>query len=174
VSTVRRAWLVLAGAVVTTVAGGVAFASTQHVSVFDGVYWAVTTATTVGYGDYTPHGVSGQLIAMAVMLVDIPALAACFALITSEHLVTRGVRWWADHGIAHVRREADAANTVLHDALHARLDDLHSVLDELRQQTGNGLLDSVEQRVDELGSALHGRLDHIEAAVARDNGPEHP
>lgn len=36
-----------------------------------GIYWAVTTMTTVGYGDVTPDTHAGRAIAMAVMIVGI-------------------------------------------------------------------------------------------------------
>lgn len=55
----------------TALAGGAAFASVENVSVGDGIYWAVTTMTTVGYGDITPKTPEGKVIAISVMLVGI-------------------------------------------------------------------------------------------------------
>ena len=43
---------------------------------------SLTTSTTVGYGDVTPHNGAGRVIASAVMLTTIPLLAAVFALVT--------------------------------------------------------------------------------------------
>jgi voltage-gated potassium channel len=67
------------------------FALTQHFAFTTGLYWAITTATTVGYGDITPHNASGRLIASLVMLTTIPLLAAVFALVTGGTAVA-GIR----------------------------------------------------------------------------------
>jgi ABC-type amino acid transport substrate-binding protein len=40
-------------------------------SLRDGVYWAVVTMTTVGYGDKTPKTTSGRMIAIAWMLASV-------------------------------------------------------------------------------------------------------
>jgi voltage-gated potassium channel len=57
-------------AVLTAVAGGAAFASVEKYSVGDGIYWAITTMTTVGYGDITPK-TTGKILAVVVMLIGI-------------------------------------------------------------------------------------------------------
>ncbi len=55
----------------TAVAGGAAFASVEKYSVGDGIYWAITTMTTVGYGDITPKTPEGKILAIGVTLVGI-------------------------------------------------------------------------------------------------------
>jgi voltage-gated potassium channel len=65
-------------AAVTVLGGGAAFAAVekaQHLSAWDGVWWAVTTVTTVGYGDISPQTDAGRIIAIAVMLVGIGFIA---------------------------------------------------------------------------------------------------
>ncbi len=61
-------------------AGAGAFSATQHVSYGTGLYWAITTATTVGYGDVTPKNAAGRAVAAAVMLTTIPLFASAFAM----------------------------------------------------------------------------------------------
>jgi voltage-gated potassium channel len=62
---------------------GLAFAAADHLSAGDGLYWATTTATTVGYGDIVPRGWIAHLLAVGVMLTVIPLFGAAFSLFTS-------------------------------------------------------------------------------------------
>jgi voltage-gated potassium channel Kch len=48
-------------------------------SVGSGLWWAVQTVTTVGYGDHVPTTVSGQLLAALVMLLGIGFLTVITA-----------------------------------------------------------------------------------------------
>jgi voltage-gated potassium channel len=60
------------------IGGGGAFVEAehaQHLSLDDGVWWALTTVTTVGYGDIYPHTGIGRLIAAVVMLSGIGFVA---------------------------------------------------------------------------------------------------
>jgi voltage-gated potassium channel len=69
---------VMAGAVQSTVD------SRDFASFWDGVWWAVVTVTTVGYGDLYPHTVAGRIIAMCVMLLGIGFLAVLTATVASH------------------------------------------------------------------------------------------
>lgn len=73
----------IAAAAVLDAGLGLAFAVADHVSPGDGLYWATTTATTVGYGDLVPRGWAAHLIAVGVMLTVIPLFGAAFSLFTS-------------------------------------------------------------------------------------------
>jgi voltage-gated potassium channel len=49
----------------------------------DGIWWAVVTASTVGYGDISPATPAGRIIAVLLMLVGIGLMSTLAASITS-------------------------------------------------------------------------------------------
>jgi voltage-gated potassium channel Kch len=61
---------------------------TEFPTVGVGLWWAVQTVTTVGYGDVTPKDVGGRLVATLVMLEGTAFIAIVTAVITSS-FVTR-------------------------------------------------------------------------------------
>lgn len=79
--------LILFGVAVALIFGwGILFSVYENVGWMTGLYWAVTTATTVGYGDVTPKAASGHGLAIGCMLTAIPALTGSFGLATSAHI----------------------------------------------------------------------------------------
>ena len=98
----RAALYTIAGAVTFDLIGAVCFAATEHLSVPTSIYWSVTTATTVGYGDITPHTHLGRFISVLVMLTVIPLFAATFSLMTTT-LTSMHVSRLHDEALAHIR-----------------------------------------------------------------------
>jgi voltage-gated potassium channel Kch len=86
-TTPRGAAIVIATAstVMTVVAGLLVTVldSESFPSIGSGLWWAVQTVTTVGYGDDIPMSLAGRLVAALVMLLGIGFLTVITASITS-------------------------------------------------------------------------------------------
>jgi voltage-gated potassium channel Kch len=86
-TTPRGAGVIIATASTSiTVAAGLLMTVVDHdnfPTLGSGLWWAVQTVTTVGYGDHVPTNVSGQLLAALVMLLGIGFLTVITAAITS-------------------------------------------------------------------------------------------
>lgn len=83
-----RVRILLTFAISIVFVGGAAFSIAEGVSLGTGIYWAVTTATTVGYGDVIPKDTAGRIIAIVVMLSTIPVFAAVFAMFAGASALT--------------------------------------------------------------------------------------
>lgn len=82
----QAAVLIAVVATAITVVSGVLMTLVDHEnfpSVGAGLWWAVQTVTTVGYGDYVPKNVAGRVVATLVMLGGIGFLTVITASITS-------------------------------------------------------------------------------------------
>ena len=92
-----------------------------------GLWWAVQTVTTVGYGDVAPRAVSGRIVAAAVMLYGIAFIAIVTALITST-FVARA---------AQEHEEAQAMEDVSdRELMERRFDELERKLDAITAARG--------------------------------------
>ncbi len=112
-------------AVLTVLGGGAAYAAVEKVdpngdplSAWDGVWWAITTVTTVGYGDSYPRTDGGRVIAVAVMLVGIGFVAILTAAAAGR--------------FARSHREAEAERA----DLARRLDGIAQRLDGIERRLG--------------------------------------
>ena len=126
-------------ALMTVLAGGAAFAAVeQHRTTWDGVWWAVTTMTTVGYGDITPGTNGGRVIAIVVMVVG----AAFFTLLigaVAQRFIGEEVRADVRRAEREVEAEVGAAELALHDELRAIrefMSRLDARVDEIARRIG--------------------------------------
>ena len=77
-------------AFVLVLVGGAVYAEIENEhSTSDGIWWALVTITTVGYGDSVPTTEGGRVIAAVVMLVGIGFVALLTAFL-AERFVRRG------------------------------------------------------------------------------------
>jgi len=82
----NAAGTIVTATAVVVVAGGILMRVLDHheySNVWVGMWWALQTVTTVGYGDVTPKAISGRIVAAFVMLEGIAFLAIVTASITS-------------------------------------------------------------------------------------------
>ena len=119
------AGVIVTATAVVVVVGGVLMRVLDHDEYRDvwvGMWWALQTVTTVGYGDVTPKHTSGRIVATFVMLEGIAFLTIIIAAITSTFVAR-----------AEAEREAAEADDdqEVEQRLEARLDDLAARLDRL-------------------------------------------
>ncbi len=74
-------WFV-AGLAVTEAERGVIGANIEHVG--DGWWWALTTMSTVGYGDEFPISTSGRIVGVALMIMGVALLGTITAALASN------------------------------------------------------------------------------------------
>jgi voltage-gated potassium channel len=83
----RGAWRAAATILLSaTIIGGILIRLSdpdEFESVWEGLWWAVQTVTTVGYGDVVPQSVLGRLVGTLVMIVGIAFITVSTAAIAS-------------------------------------------------------------------------------------------
>jgi voltage-gated potassium channel len=110
-------------AALTALAGGAAYAELEaDTSTVEGLYWSITTMTTVGYGDLSPETTGGRILAVVVMLVGIGFVAILTGAV-AERFLSQDVRRGT--------REVEEAMHAESDEVVRRLGDVRAQLDEL-------------------------------------------
>ena len=125
------AGVIVTATAVVVVGGGVVMRLLDHGEYSDiwvGMWWALQTVTTVGYGDVTPREPSGRIIATFVMLQGIAFLAITTAVITSTF-------------VARANKERDLAHDADEDDAEKRME---------------AQLKSIDQRLERLETMLRG------------------
>jgi voltage-gated potassium channel Kch len=117
--------VIVTATAVVVVGGGVLIRvldRSEYSNVWVGMWWALQTVTTVGYGDVTPTHASGRFVAAVVMLEGIAFLAIITAAITST-FIARADREQAT--------EQGTEGAALEERLDARFDELERRFDRL-------------------------------------------
>jgi voltage-gated potassium channel len=121
-------------AALTALGGGYGYSAIEDgqdppPSVWDGVWWAVSTMTTVGYGDEFPVTTLGRIVAIALMLVGIGFIAILTGAIAERFLA------------AEIEEAVEAAEEVEATEVEvlAELREIRSRLDRLETRLGRSV-----------------------------------
>ena len=124
--------VIVVATLVIVVGGGALFRLLDHkeyASLWIGMWFALQTVTTVGYGDVTPKDAAGKLVAALIMLEGIAFLAIVTAAITSTFIAR------AAQESIETAENGEEANQAWIDArfddLAAQLNRLESAVDRL-------------------------------------------
>jgi voltage-gated potassium channel Kch len=104
----------------------------EYPNIFIGMWWAIQTVTTVGYGDVTPKAVAGRIVAAFVMLEAIALVAIVTAAITSTFVARATHLQDVNAAREDEQREADIDRRF--DDLTERLDRLETMLRVLTER----------------------------------------
>lgn len=120
------------------------------VSMRDGLYWAVVTMTTVGYGDKTPKTMPGRVVAMVWMLSSLVLVSllstSLVSRLTAERVESRDLAGSIDLRERKLAAVAQSSGAEYLDELHlpyAKYKDLPEALESLAKGQSNAVINSV-------------------------------
>jgi voltage-gated potassium channel len=124
---VRFAALVAA---LAAIAGGFAFKAlerqqTPKPTFFDGVWWSMSTMTTVGYGDFIPKTTGGRTLAIVLMIIGIGFVALVTGAV-AQHFLSPAVRR-VEQELDSVEADEDVIAIEISE-IRARLDHIETLL----------------------------------------------
>jgi polar amino acid transport system substrate-binding protein len=120
------------------------------VNLRDGLYWAVVTMTTVGYGDKTPKTMPGRVVAMVWMISSLVLVSllstSLVSRMTAERVDSRDLAASIDLRERNLAAVAQSSGAEYLDEMHlqyAKFRDLPDALDSLAKGQSNVVVNSV-------------------------------
>ena len=103
----------------------------------DGVWWALVTITTVGYGDITPLTTLGRLVAGTLMFVGLGLIATVTAIVSAKFITN-----YVDHHT--------------NDDVLEKLEEVEAEIEKIEEIESSvvGKLKELEQEIDELNKKI--------------------
>jgi voltage-gated potassium channel len=124
------AGVIVTATTIVVVGGGILIRVLDHheyPDIWVGMWWAIQTVTTVGYGDVTPKAPIGRLVGVLVMLEGIAFVTISTAVITSSFVARAARERELAEGIDEAAFEAK---------VEARLDELTTRFDRFEAMLG--------------------------------------
>ena len=103
----------------------------------DGIWWALVTITTVGYGDITPLTTPGRLVAGTLMFVGLGLIATVTAIVSAKFIAN-----YVDHHT--------------NDDVLEKLEEVEAEIEKIEQIESSvvGKLKELEEEIDELNKKI--------------------
>ena len=103
----------------------------------DGIWWALVTITTVGYGDITPATTLGKFVAGTLMFVGLGLIATVTAIVSAKFIAN-----YVDHHT--------------NDDVLEKLEELEDEIEKIEEIESNvvGKLKELEEEIDELNKKI--------------------
>ena len=114
------------------------YASEPQVKTFgDGIWWALVTITTVGYGDITPLTTLGRVVAGLLMLLGLGLIATITAIVSAKFI-------------------QNYVDSHTNDDVLEKLEELETEIEKIEELEDNvlGKLKELESDVDELNKKI--------------------
>ena len=134
----RRLRTILGVLIICIISFGYVFylAEPQIKSFGDGVWWALVTITTVGYGDITPLTTLGKLVAGTLMFVGLGLIATVTAIVSAKFIAN-----YVDHHtnddvlekLEELEAEIEKLKSLEEDELE-KLDELDSEIQDIKDK----------------------------------------
>jgi voltage-gated potassium channel len=112
----------IAGLAVTDAERGYPGANIEHVG--DGWWWALTTMSTVGYGDQFPVSSAGRIVGVALMIMGVALLGTITAMLASNFNGARNKE----------AQENEIESISIEHQISSKLDSVLSELESLKEQ----------------------------------------
>ena len=135
----RRLRTILGVLIICIISFGYVFylAEPQIKTIEDGIWWALVTITTVGYGDIAPLTTLGRLVAGTLMFVGLGLIATVTAIVSAKFIAN-----YVDHHT--------------NDDVLEKLEELEEEIQKIEEIESNvvGKLKELEEEIDELNKKI--------------------